>query len=118
MPALWMRWEARIVTWRGSPTASATGYRGACRWVHNWAGQFDTGTGPMYVRAAVDQGPAGTCAQPSPPESGCTAHGAVKSILSKSIISATASAVGLFLHYFIFFSFCLSGDCLSTFLIS
>jgi hypothetical protein len=75
------RWEARIVTWRGSPTASATGYRGCLPMgTLNWA----IGTGPMYVRAAVVTRVLrpGTCAQPSRPESGCTAcPRAVKSIL-------------------------------------
>jgi hypothetical protein len=32
----------------------------------------------VRARGSGHQGPAGTCAQPSRPESGCTAHGAVK----------------------------------------
>jgi hypothetical protein len=57
------------------------------------------------VRAAViTEGLAGTCTQPSRPESGCTAHGAVKSIIAYlSVDLGLPEQTPLFFFYNSFF---------------
>jgi hypothetical protein len=89
------RLSDRIAHWRYLPMGTLN---------FNWA----ISTRPMYVRAAVATRVlrADTCAQPSRPESGCTAHGAVKSIehnFSDGLRTLARARHSFFLHFFFLF---------------